>query len=195
LRSVNPFFKLKTNFMKKFFFAVLAAFTMTAASAQPVTDASVIVSKLTLDNVILMIPPVDFAQAHFDNAGDYLNPNGLILEDIWGNEASGFLVFSNRNFNVAIKSATPNFAYLGSGTGNNVMPCSVLEYNLASNGTGGTNATPAMWNDLSTTAAPVINGGTYGAARPFTLKLRARPGFNYTGGVYILDVIVTATQI
>lgn len=181
--------------MKKFFFAVLAAFTMTAASAQPVSDASVILSKLTLDNVILVIPPADFVQAHFSNAMDYLNPSGLVLEDIWGHEASGFLVFSNRNFNVAIKSATPNFAYMGTGTGNNVMPCNVLEYNLASNGTGGTNVTPLLWNDLTIANAPVINGGTFGAGRPFSLKLRAKPGFNYTGGIYMLNVIVTATQI
>ncbi|MCE2703836.1 MAG: hypothetical protein LW624_00010 [Terrimonas sp.] len=88
-----------------------------------------------------------------------------------------------------------NFAYLGSGSGNNVMPCSVLQYSLVSNGTGGTNATPSTWNGLSTSTAPLITGGTYGAARPFGLKLRAKPGWSYTGGTYFLDVIVTATQL
>jgi hypothetical protein len=181
--------------MKRLFFSLLAACSFAVASAQPVTDASVIISRLQLDNVILLIPPVDFVQAHFDDAGDYLNPSGRVLEDIFGNETTPFLVFSNRNFNVAIKSATANFAYLGSGSGNNVMPCSVLQYSLVSNGTGGTNATPSTWNSLSTSTAPVITGGTYGAARPFGLKLRALPGWSYTGGTYFLDVIVTATQL
>ncbi|NBX11220.1 MAG: hypothetical protein EBR19_03260 [Chitinophagaceae bacterium] len=181
--------------MKRLFFSLLAAFSFAFASAQPATDASVIISRLQLDNVILMIPPADFVQAHFHDALDYLNPYGQVLEDIYGNSSTPFLVFSNRNFNVAIRSATPTFAYMGTGTGNNVMPCSVLEYNLSSNGTGGTNATPSLWNDLSTTSAPVITGGTFGAARPFALKLRAKPGWNYTGGAYTLGVIVTATQL
>jgi len=104
-------------------------------------------------------------------------------------------VYSNRNFNVAIRSATANFSYVGSGTGNNVMPCSVLQYNLASNGTGGVNATPSLWNSLSTTAAPLITGGTFGPARPFSVKMRAIPGWSYTGGDYLLSVILTATQL
>ena len=96
--------------MKRLFFSLLAACSFAVASAQPVADASVIISKLHLDNVILMIPPVDFVQTHFSDAGDYLDPNGRVLEDSFGNETSPFLVFSNRNFNVAIKSATANFA-------------------------------------------------------------------------------------
>lgn len=179
--------------MKRLFFSVLAACSIAIASAQPATDASVVISRLQLDNVILLLPPADFVQAHFHDAGDYFT--GQILEDIYGNSTTPFLVFSNRNFNVAIKSATANFVYMGTGTGNNVMPCSVLEYNLSSNGTGGTNATPLMWNDLSTSSSPLITGGTYGAAKPFSLKMRAKPGWNYTGGAYTLGVIVTATQL
>jgi hypothetical protein len=76
-----------------------------------------------------------------------------------------------------------------------VMPCSVLQYNLASNGTGGTNATPATWNPISTSSAPLINGGTFGAAKPFSVKMRALPGWSYTGGDYRLGVILTATQL
>ena len=181
--------------MKRLFFSLLAACSFAVASAQPSTDASVIISRLQLDNVILLIPPADFVQARFQNALDYLNPSGQVLEDIYGNSSTPFLVFSNRNFNVAIRSATPTFSYMGTGTGNNVMPCTVLEYSLSSNGTGGTNATPMMWNDLSTSSAPVITGGTFGGARPFSLKLRAKPGWNYTGGAYTLGVIVTATQL
>jgi len=43
-----------------------------------------------------------------------------------------------------------------------------------------------MWNSLSTTAAPLITGGTFGPARPFSVKMRAIPGWSYTGGDYLL---------
>ncbi|MBM3923013.1 MAG: hypothetical protein FJ340_07405 [Sphingomonadales bacterium] len=122
--------------MKRFLFACMAAMSIAMASAQPASDASVILAKLDLQNVIFMVPQVDFLEADFDDAGDYLSPTGQILEDIFGNQTSPFLVFSNRNFNVAIRSATANFAYVGPGTGNNVMPCGVLQYNLATNGKG-----------------------------------------------------------
>ena len=181
--------------MKRFLFACMAAMSIAVASAQPDSDASVILAKLDLQNVIFMVPQIDFLEADFDDAGDYLSPTGQILEDIFGNQTSPFLVFSNRNFNVAIRSATANFAYVGPGTGNNVMPCGVLEYNLATNGTGGVNATPSIWNSLSTTAAPLITGGTSGPAKPFSLKMRAMPGWSYTGGDYLLSVILTATQL
>lgn len=181
--------------MKRLFFSLLAVCSFAIASAQPVSDASVITARLQLDNVIMLIPPTDFVEAHFSDAVDYLNPSGLVLEDISGNDSTPFLVYSNRNFNVAIKSATPMFSYVGTGTGNSVMPCSVLEYNLSSNGTGGTNSTPSLWNVLSVTSAPVITGGTSGAARPFALRLRAKPGWSYTAGAYTLGVIVTATQL
>lgn len=181
--------------MKRFFFAFMAAISVTIASAQPTSDASVILAKLDLENVILMVPQGDFLEADFNSALDYLNPTGMILKDIFGSPVSPFFVYSNRNFNVAIRSATSNFVYVGSGTGNNVMPCGVLQYNLFTNGTGGTNATPATWNSLSTSAAPVITGGTFGAAKPFSLRMRAIPGWNYTGGDYLLSVVLTATQL
>lgn len=181
--------------MKRFLFVFMAAVSFTVASAQPASDASVILTKLDLENVIFMIPQVDFLEADFNDAGDYLSPTGVLLEDLFGNQTSPFLVFSNRNFNVAIRAATSQFIYTGSGTGNNVMPCSVLQYNLASNGTGGTNATPATWNPISTSSAPLITGGVYGAAKPFSVRMRALPGWSYTGGDYRLGVILTATQL
>lgn len=181
--------------MKRFLFAFMAALGFTVASAQPASDASIILARLDLDNVIFMVPQIDFLQAEFDDAGDYLSPTGMVLEDLFGNQTSPFLVFSNRNFNVAIRAATSQFIYTGSGTGNNVMPCSVLQYSLASNGTGGTNATPSTWNPLSTSSAPLINGGTLGAAKPFSVKMRAAPGWSYTSGNYGLGVILTATQL
>ena len=180
--------------MKKLFFSALAAFSFMWASAQPVSDASTIVSKVLLDNVISMVPPVDLLQTHFESVGDYQS-SGLILKDIFGSEVSPFYVYSNRNFNVTIKAGTPNFIYVGSGTGNNVMPCGVLSYNLFSNSTGGTNATPSTWNSLKSTSDPLISGGTYGAAKAFTVKLKANPGWNYTGGMYSIGVVLTATQL
>lgn len=187
--------------MKKFLFAAIALFVFGMANAQQagpsspvVSDHSTILSKVQLDNIIYMVPSVDLMATHFSTVGDYLDPAGLVLQDLWGNNTSPFLVFSNRNFNVTIKSGASNFSYIGPGTGNNVMPCGVLSYNLFSNATGGANSTPSTWNALSTADAPLITGGTYGPARPFSIKLKATPGWNYTGGTYMIDVILTATQ-
>ena len=44
--------------MKRFFFAFMAAISFSIASAQPASDASVILAKLDLDNVIFMIPQI-----------------------------------------------------------------------------------------------------------------------------------------
>jgi hypothetical protein len=180
--------------MKKLLFSALAAFSFMFASAQPASDASTIVSKVQLDNVISIVPPIDFLQTHFEDFLDYQS-SGLMLKDIFGNETSPFYVYSNRNFNVTIKAGSPNFVYVGSGTGNNVMPCGVLSYNLFSNSTGGTNATASTWNALKTTSDPLITGGTYGAAKAFSVKLKANPGWNYTGGLYSIGVVLTATQL
>ena len=177
--------------MKKILFAAIAALGFTFANAQ-VDDHSVIVTKLHLENVIYMQPSIDLMLGSFTDRFDYTDPNGRELQDLWGNGTSPFKVSSNRNFNVTIKAGMSNFIYVGTGTGNNIMPCGVLGFNVSSNGTGGTPT--AGWNDLTTTDAPVIIGGEYGYEKPFALKFRAIPGWNYTGGTYMMDVILTATQ-
>ncbi|WP_341836125.1 hypothetical protein WJU16_25230 [Chitinophaga pollutisoli] len=159
----------------------------------PASDHSTVLVGLKLENVISLVPPLDLMGAKFSSGHDY--NEGEILEDLHGNHTSDFKVSSNRNFNVTIKSSAPNFSYTGPGMSNNVMPCGALKYNLFSNGTGGTNATPSAWNPLTVAAAPLITNGTYGKDKPFSLKFKADPGWDYTGGAYALGVILTATQL
>ncbi|MBC9912617.1 hypothetical protein [Chitinophaga varians] len=157
------------------------------------TDHSVVLVSLELCNVIEICPPLDIMCAKFDSKEDY--NCGEELEDFFGHKSANFTVSSNRNFNVTIKSSSPNFLYVGSGTGNTVMPCSILKYNLSSNGTGGTNATPMAWNPLTVAAAPLINNGVHGVDKPFSVKFKADPGWDFAAGTYGLGVILTATQL
>ncbi|MFY0255730.1 hypothetical protein ACDQ55_17450 [Chitinophaga sp. 30R24] len=178
--------------MKALFLSAAMAIASMSCFAQA-SDHSNVHIGLLLDNVIEIDPPADAMGAYFHTGFDYTN--GLELTDIHGGHTSDFFVSSNRNFNVTIKSASPNFLYIGFGTGNTVMPCSVLQYNLFTNGTGGTNATPAPWNTLTVAAAPLINNGVYGPHKPFSLRFRADPGWSYSAGLYGIDVVLTATQL
>ncbi|HEX6915114.1 MAG TPA: hypothetical protein VF145_07720 [Chitinophagaceae bacterium] len=178
--------------MKKLLFAAIAALGFTFANAQPVQDQSHLLASLCLENVIYMVPQVDMMGAKFQNAFDYSAPFGKELEDLWGNDVSPFWVSSNRNFNVTIKAGSPYFFYFGTGTGNNLMPAGVLDYKVASNFTGG--LSNGLWHQLGVLDQTIISGGEYGFMKPFSIKLRATPGWNYTGGVYTMDVVLTATQ-
>ncbi|WP_147243459.1 hypothetical protein [Chitinophaga flava] len=159
----------------------------------PACDHAVVLVSLCLENIIEICPPLDILTAKFDSKDDY--NDGQELEDFFGHHTSTFSVSSNRNFNVTIKSASPNFLYVGPGGGNTTMPCGTLSYNLASNGTGGTNATPMTWNPLTVAAAPLINNGVHGLNKPFGLKFKADPGWDFAAGSYNLGVILTATQL
>ncbi len=178
--------------MKALFLSAAIALASMSCFAQASDHATVHVG-LLLTNVIDIDPPVQAMGAIFDDAHDYWH--GEDLRDIHGHLDADFHVSSNRNFNVTIKSASATFAYLGTGTGNNVMPCSVLKYHLQSNLTGGTNGTPFFWNALTVAPAPLINNGHAGGNKQFSVRFRAEPGWSYTGGLYGLDVILTATQL
>ena len=157
-------------------------------------DQAIVIAKLKLENVISIVPPIDFMEATFNSTFDYDNPFGLELKDVWGNHTSPFVVSSNRNFNVTIQAGSASFLYIGPSITNNNMPCSVLSYNLASNGTGGSNGTSSTWVTLDDESAPLINGGTPGPHKPFALKFKAKPGWEFAAGTYVLDVVVTACQ-
>lgn len=157
------------------------------------SDCATVLVSLCLENVIEICPPIDVMVAKFDDKDDY--NCGEELTDFFGHHTSNFTVTSNRNFNVTIKSSSPNFLYIGPGGGNTTMPCSILKYNLASNGTGGTNATPFTWNPLTVATAPLINNGVHGLFKPFSLKFKADPGWDFAAGSYNLGVILTATQL
>ncbi|MFB6457816.1 hypothetical protein ACE38W_21275 [Chitinophaga sp. Hz27] len=178
--------------MKKLLLSAALAMASMGVFAQA-SDQSAVHVELLLANVIEINPPVEIMGAAFLSGHDY--NTGEDLRDIHGHTTSDFTVSSNKNFNVTINSASPNFSYLGPATSGNVMPCGTLKYNLAFNGTGGTDATPFFWNALTTAPAPLINNGTSGAFRPFGLKFRSEPGWSYAGGLYRINVLVTATQL
>ncbi|MBV8251298.1 MAG: hypothetical protein JO154_01725 [Chitinophaga sp.] len=178
--------------MKALFLSAAIAMASMSCFAQASDHATIRVG-LCLTNIIDIDPPCSTLVGNFDDEHDY--DHGVILKNTKGDHDVDYKVSSNRDFNVTIKAGSANFSYLGTGTDDNVMPCSVLKYHLLSNNTGGTNATPSFWNALTVAPAPVINGGEEGRNKRFSLQFKADPGWNYTGGLYGLDVIVTATQL
>ncbi|WP_291910542.1 hypothetical protein [Chitinophaga sp. CB10] len=178
--------------MKALFLSAAIALASMSCFAQA-SDHSTVHVGLVLSNIIQINPPVDGMGAIFNSASDYTNGEDLV--DIWGNPTSDFSVYSNRNFNVTIKAASATFSYFNplSPTNPN-MPCSILKYRCSANSTGGTNNAPSF-TALSTSNAPLISGGTAGANKQFSVRFKADPGWSYGGGLYGLDVVLTATQL
>ena len=206
--------------MKRILFAAIAVCGFTAANAQdagalghydpkPITKLQSDISKigvtLLLDNVICMTPGRTSGTAHFRSVDDY-KKGQQVSEDgrSYRDRLFDFKVSSNRNFNVTVQPESPYFSGKG-GYGAEAasanMPVSVLSWKLAHNGTGGaaaTNATdwnPFGWQDNKPVVAQVINGGKRGYEKEFALDMKANPGFDYNGGTYDVNVLVTATQL
>ncbi len=127
----------------------------------------------------------------FNTVNDYAN--GV------QSSAQELKVRSNKNFGVTVKTNAASFTYSGSTTPAPVMPVSgVLSLKVASNGTGGTVASPfstSAYSGLSSTAANLISNGSKGGNQTFGVSYEAQPGFAYPAGTYTVDVVYTATQL
>lgn len=186
--------------MKKVIFLAIAAFGFTFAQGQALAAPSVntIHTTINLANVLEMqLKTYDGdltdapMSASFNNEDDY--EAGVILTQPEGTNYMPFWVASNRDYNVSVKAAAANFTYSGSATDDNVMPCSILSWSSNAGNTGGT--APSGWHVLTTSNATVLTEGEEGDdSHGFTMQLLANPGFDYTGGTYQLNVVVTATQ-
>lgn len=192
--------------MKKLLFVAIAlcGFTVARSQALAAPSTNTIHTTLNLANVLELQVNGDnddvdaYMSASFGSEEDY--ENGVVLAQTgnFSGQTVPFSYSSNRHVNISVKSAAANFTYSGSinNTGDNVMPCSVLSWQLVGNNTGGTGAATG-WHALSTSTAAVITNGEEGGddTQNFGMQLMANPGFNYIGGTYTLDVVVTATQL
>ena len=113
----------------------------------------------------------------FDNVDEY--ENGLTNLN-----ASTLKVRSNKAWKIDVKANSANFT---GGDATTPMPASVLSV-----GIGNQNFLP-----LSTTAQDLKTGprGTNTVAGNFfNVDYKANPGFNYSAGVYVMNVVYTLTQ-
>lgn len=105
---------------------------------------------------------------------------------------------SNKNFGVTVNTSAAYFSVTNSGvTTTSTMPTSVLGVEVSANGTGGSIASgfsASAYNDLSASAANLIDNGSRGGNQTFSVKYKATPGFAYAAGTYATDVVYTATQ-
>lgn len=127
----------------------------------------------------------------FTSASDYAN--GVASSD------QQIEVISNKNFNIAVKASSANFAYTGNAMPVPAMPVAgTLKLMVPANTTGGAIAAPfsaSAFQDITAANQNLITNGTTGTSQLFSVKYKAMPGFAYPSGTYTVDIIYTATQL
>lgn len=179
--------------MKKITIIALALLGMNfAANAQNETKSASQSTKLSLSNAIAITYVGNgSAQATgvnmaFNSVSDYAN--GVYSEE------QQFKVQSNKNFNVTIKTDAQNFTYSGSTSPAPVANiANILKMKVTSNQTGGS-LSYQDYASIPSGTATIINWGSPGGNRTFTVKYKATPGFALPAGTYTANVIYTAVQ-
>lgn len=132
------------------------------------------------------------------NTGGSLSLPITSLTDLVNGIASNtqqLTVSSTKGFNVTAKTTSSNFTYTGSFLLNNLMPASKLRMRVTANSTGGSIAGNfANYTALSSSAQSIINNGTLGNNKTFTVQYQGLPGLGYALGSYSISVVYTATQ-
>jgi hypothetical protein len=192
--------------MKKLIFVAIAACGFLFVKAQPLAAPSsgTVHATLNIANVLELqfIDDGDLQEvsmsASFANEEDLEEGQYLTLPDDESNLP--VLIASNRDYNVTVKATSSDnahFNYTGSASGPDadiVMPISVISWNVNSSTTGG--SAPGGWTALSGSPVSVITHGEEGSdeVRHFNIQFFANPGFNYSGGTYKCNIVLTATQ-
>ena len=126
----------------------------------------------------------------FNNVNNYANGVESSTQEL--------RIRSNKDFSVAVKSNATNFSYSGPSSPAPTMPVNnVLGVLIASNNTGGSIASGfsnSAYNSISSSNKTLINNGSRGGNRSFSVKYKTTPGFAYPAGTYSVDVVYTATQ-
>jgi hypothetical protein len=128
----------------------------------------------------------------------YLNFNSV--SNFINGVASGaqqLKVQSNKQYNIAVSTASNYFTYSGTATPAPVMPVNgVLNLMVASNNTGGT--IPTQFNGsyagINSTPQLILSNALNNNNATFAVQYQAIPGTNYPAGAYAANVIYTATQ-
>jgi len=158
--------------MKKFILSIAIIFTAIFANAQTTATATQTVTLILKNCISINLTSATGNNFAFENTDNYAN-------GVTNNNASAFEVKSNRPWAVTVATATATF----SGPAASAMPSTVLGVRI----NGATN-----FAALSTTAAPVTNGGRGIAS--FNVDYKANPGYTYDAGTYTINVVYTATQ-
>lgn len=113
--------------------------------------------------------------------------------------AQELTVRSNKRFGVTVNTSSAAFTYTGSASPNPVMPVAgVLALRVTDNNTGGSIVSPFSSNvyaSLGAVSANLLSNCNNGGNRNFEVRYEATPGFAYPAGVYVVDVVYTATQL
>ncbi|HRO43348.1 MAG TPA: hypothetical protein PL009_10985 [Flavipsychrobacter sp.] len=109
----------------------------------------------------------------------------------------GISIKSNKNFSITVKAASANFSVLTNGVATtSAMSVSILGVRVYNNNTGGSLGSGfSNFKALSETAVTMISNGTKGNNKTFNVRYKATPGFNFSAGIYTVDVVYTATQL
>lgn len=182
--------------MKKVIIIALALtginFTSNAQNAQNQTASAAQSTQLALSNAI--------AITFMDNGTKQGNDVNLVFSSV-SDYANGvesdeqkIKVQSNKNFNVTIKSDAQNFTYSGSTSPSPVARIAdILKMKVTSNQTGGS-LSYNNYASIPSGTATIINWGSPGGNRTFSIKYKATPGFALPAGTYTANIIYTAVQ-
>lgn len=127
----------------------------------------------------------------FKTPGDYVNGIESTPQEI--------RVRTNKAFNVNVKAKSETFNYNGPQYPAPEIPVDeALSMSVSDNRTGGTIAPGTGGNNnyfpLTTESQNVIIGGGTGNNQNYSVKYKAKPGYNVPDGTYAVDLIYTASQ-
>lgn len=177
--------------MKKYLLTLtLISFFIAPARAQMSTGTSRNIN-LELPNAIsvkfannagITDPVVKLA---FNSTGDY--SNGAVSDE------QQIMVHSTDNFSVTIQSTSNNFEYKGNKYPAPKIPVSsLLQLMVTENNTGGTSNNKFI--NIRPGASTIIDLGSTGPNKTFSIKYKANPAVNLPGGIYSTNIIYSIMQ-
>lgn len=127
----------------------------------------------------------------FKNPSDFINGIESAPQEI--------RVRTNKAFNVNVKAKTNSFEYNGPQFPAPKIPVdNTLSMSVTDNGTGGTLAPGTggknQYFGVTQENKSVIVGGGTGNNQKYSVKYKAKPGYNVPDGTYAVDLIYTASQ-
>lgn len=118
--------------------------------------------------------------------------NGVELPD------TDVKVRSNKPFKVEVSTVSNNFTYIGNALIAPLLSAtSAIRVKVSNNNTGG-NTASGGWiflNTLGTTPKIILNNCDAGGNQTFSIRYKMIPGVTLPSGTYMIDMVLTATQL